>query len=63
VDHIEATKEIREKIAKETVQLSDIKKLEKQLLEFCEVEIFRHWKKTESREYVEKEFRANMLID
>ena len=35
VDHIEASKEIREKIAKETVQLSDIKKLEKQLLEFC----------------------------
>lgn len=54
VDHIEATKEIREKIAKETIQLSDIKKLEKQLLEFCEVELFRHWKKTESREYVER---------
>jgi hypothetical protein len=63
VEHIDASKEIREKITKETVQLSDIKKLEKQLLEFCDVEIFRHWKKTESREYIEKEFKLNMIID
>jgi DNA-binding transcriptional regulator GbsR (MarR family) len=49
VDHIEASSDIREKIANQTVQLSDIKKLERQLVEFCEMELFRHWKKTESR--------------
>lgn len=63
VDHIEASSDIREKIANQTVQLSDIKKLERQLLEFCELELFRHWKKTESREYIEREFKRNMLID
>ena len=54
---------MREKISREAVQLSDVRKLERQLLEFCDLEIFRPWKKTESRDYVEKEFRDNMVID
>ena len=33
------------------------------MIEFCENELFKHWKKTESREYIQKEFERNMVID
>lgn len=54
---------MKAKLGEHSVKLEDIKRLEKRLEGFCENQLFRPWKKTASREYIEEEFKRNMVID
>lgn len=40
-----------------------IKVMEKRLYEYCEKSLFKEWKKTESRVYLQDEFKHNVVIN
>jgi hypothetical protein len=60
---IENSMDLNKKIADKTLKPSHLKGMEEQLKQFCEVEIFRKWKKTISNEVIKKEFQHNLIID
>ena len=55
--------ELREKAGQGKITLANIKAVERRLSEFCEKKLFKEWKKTESRMFIQKEFQKNLVIN
>ena len=62
-NELEISEEMQLRANSKELQPIDLKRAEKRLSVWCEQEIFRAWKKTRSKDYIQFEFQKNMTID